>query len=84
LKQERPVIAEIYGPSGRIHYRRPYGHPLVEMACATPGYRVRLVERETVETDACSWCGGSGIEEMRVADADKIDVPCPYCKAEKE
>ncbi len=43
------MIAEIIGPSGRIHYRRPPGDPLVEEARNTPGYSVRLVERETIE-----------------------------------
>ena len=27
----------------------------------------------------CSTCGGSGIEEMRVADADKVDITCREC-----
>lgn len=44
-----PLIAEIVGPSGRVHYRRPAGDPLVDEAQRTPGYTVRLVERETVE-----------------------------------
>lgn len=43
------MIAEIIGPSGRIHYRRPPDDPLVDEARATPGYSVRLVEVETVE-----------------------------------
>lgn len=43
------MIAEIIGPSGRIHYRRPPNDPLVDEARSTPGYSVRLVEVETVE-----------------------------------
>lgn len=43
------MIAEIVGPSGRVHYRRPHDDPMVEEAKRTPGYSVRLVERETVE-----------------------------------
>lgn len=44
------LIAEIVGPSGRVHCRRPPDDPLVEQARSTPGYTVRLVERETIET----------------------------------
>jgi hypothetical protein len=44
------VIAEILGPDGRIHYRRPPDDPLVDEARATPGYSVRMVETETVES----------------------------------
>ena len=74
------MLAEIYGPSGRIHYRCPVGDPLVSEAMTTPGYAVVYVERETVEKPgACTWCGDSGIEEMRTADADKVDLPCRYC-----
>lgn len=43
------MIAEILGPSGRVHYRRPPNHPLVHEALNTPGYSVRLVESETWE-----------------------------------
>ena len=43
------MIAEIIGPSGRIHYRRSPNDPLVEEAKRTPGYWVRVVEQETVE-----------------------------------
>lgn len=43
------MIAEIIGPSGRVHYRRPADDPLVDEARAMPGYSVRLVEVETVE-----------------------------------
>lgn len=45
------LIAEIVGPSGRVHYRRPPDDPLVEQARHTPGYTVRLVEKETIEPD---------------------------------
>jgi hypothetical protein len=74
------MIAEIYGPTGRIHYRRPVGDPLIDEALATQGYAVVYVERETIERRGiCSWCGGSGIEERRVAGSDKSDDPCRYC-----
>lgn len=43
------MIAEIIGPNGRVHYRRPPDDPLVDEARQTPGYSVRLVERETIE-----------------------------------
>lgn len=43
------MIAEIIGPSGRVHYRRPVGHPMVKEAQNTPGYEVRFVDRETDE-----------------------------------
>lgn len=43
------LIAEIIGPSGRVHYRRPVGDPLVAEAERTPGYRVRYVTKETIE-----------------------------------
>lgn len=43
------MIAEIIGPSGRVHYRRPVDDPLVEEARKTPGYSVRFVKIETVE-----------------------------------
>jgi hypothetical protein len=76
------MIAEIYGPSGRIHYRRPPGDALVDEALRTPGYAVAYVEIETREqAGVCSWCGGSGAEEARVADADKVDQPCRFCGA---
>ena len=32
---------------------------------------------------ACERCGGSGVYEMRIADADKIDVPCPTCTCDR-
>lgn len=60
------MIAEIVGPSGRVHYRRPVDDPLVEQAKQTPGYSVRVVEKETVEVpyewdfddieDQDNWC----------------------------
>lgn len=37
------MIAEIIGPSGRVHYRRPSGDPLVQEARQTLGYSVRIV-----------------------------------------
>lgn len=37
------MIAEIIGPNGRIHYRRPENDPLVTEARNTPGYSVRMV-----------------------------------------
>lgn len=37
------MIAEIIGPSGRVHYRRQQNDPLVEEARRTPGYSVRMV-----------------------------------------
>lgn len=54
------MIAEIIGPSGRVHYRRPPDDPLVDEARRTPGYSVRLVERETIERPRewrCLMCG---------------------------
>ena len=43
------MIAEILGPTGRVHYRRPVDDPLVEDAKKRPGYSVRFVEQETVD-----------------------------------
>lgn len=43
------MIAEIIGPSGRVHYRRPPDDKLVKEALQTPGYSVRFVPHETVE-----------------------------------
>jgi hypothetical protein len=43
------MIAEIIGPSGRVHYRRPPDDPAVDEARQTLGYSVRIVEHETVE-----------------------------------
>lgn len=42
-------LAEIVGPSGRVHYRRPADDPLVLEAYDAPGYSVRYVDTETVE-----------------------------------
>jgi hypothetical protein len=39
-----PKLAEIIGPDGRVHYRRPEGDPLITQAYNTPGYSVRFVE----------------------------------------
>lgn len=64
------MIAEIVGPSGRVHYRRPPDDPLVEEAKRTPGYSVRLLQEcpvcegsgfsgyGTGYDDVCSECGG--------------------------
>lgn len=52
------MIAEIIGPDGRVHYRRPYGDPMVDEALKTPGYSVRIVDVETVEppkSDEHNW-----------------------------
>lgn len=43
------LIAEIVGPTGRVHYRRSPDDPLVDEARRTPGYSIRLVECETRE-----------------------------------
>lgn len=45
------MIAEIVGPSGRVHYRRPPDDPLVEEARNTPGYSVRLVDEGKADGD---------------------------------
>jgi len=37
-------LAEIIGPSGRVHYRRPIDHKMVAEAKTTPGYSVRIVD----------------------------------------
>jgi hypothetical protein len=42
-------IAEIVGPSGRVHYRRSPDDPLVADAGTVPGYSVRFVSAETME-----------------------------------
>lgn len=36
--------AEIIGPEGQIHYRRPVNDPMVEEARKIQGYSVRIVE----------------------------------------
>ena len=38
---------------------------------------------EDLNPEPCPICGGSGVHEMRVADADKIDVPCPVCTCDR-
>jgi hypothetical protein len=66
------VIAEIIGPSGRVHYRRPIGHPLIAEALKTPGYSVRYVERETVEpVKARDWQRKGRVMELVVEDAER-------------
>lgn len=42
------MIAEIIGPSGKVHYRRPVDDPLIEEAKRTPGYTVRFVPEKSV------------------------------------
>lgn len=34
-------LFEILGTDGKVHYRRPAGHPMIEEAKRTPGYSVR-------------------------------------------
>lgn len=41
------MIAEIVGPSGQVHYRRPLGDKLIAEAEATPGYSVRIVPEDS-------------------------------------
>ena len=36
------MTAEIIGPDGKVHYRRPVDHPDIDEALDTPGYGVRL------------------------------------------
>jgi hypothetical protein len=48
---EGAKIAEIIGPDGSIHYRRPLGDPMIAEAQSKLGYAVRYVETETVERD---------------------------------
>lgn len=66
------TIAEIIGPSGRVHYRRPVDDPLVEEAKKTPGYSVRLVvicpncndaASGEYEGPTCEVCRGYGYVE---------------------
>jgi hypothetical protein len=40
-KGETGEQVEIIGPDGKVHYRRPAGHPDIEEAKRTPGYSVR-------------------------------------------
>jgi hypothetical protein len=42
------TVALIYGPDGRLHYRRPPEHPDVAEARDTPGYRVEVVTVEPI------------------------------------
>jgi DNA-directed RNA polymerase subunit M/transcription elongation factor TFIIS len=76
------MIAEIVGPSGRVHYRRPPGDPLVAEAEATPGYSVRFVETETVER-TCHACGGDKVvrrtRQTRTGPRES-ERKCPACK----
>ncbi len=69
------MIAEILGPSGRVHYRRPFGDPLIKEAAKTKGYVVRYVERETVE-ETCQHCHG---EREIETDNNGPIVPCGIC-----
>jgi hypothetical protein len=62
------MIAEIIGPLGRVHYRRPLSDPMVEEARRTPGYSVRIVEREP--------------HEMRGGPTE-ADPERPYCKPDQ-
>lgn len=41
------MIAEIIGPSGRVHYRRPLGDKMIAEAESTPGYSVRMVPEDS-------------------------------------
>ena len=54
------MIAEILGPDGKVHYRRPENDPMVEEARRTPGYSVRLVAESPVltELEIAALCGG--------------------------
>ena len=45
---QRNLIAEIVGPSERVHYRRPTDDAMVAEALMTPGYFVRIVAEETI------------------------------------
>jgi len=71
------MIAEIVGPSGRIHYRRPTDDPLVAEAQDTPGYTVRIVKEETVERPAIELCLGCNreIDRRRLADCHPLGTP---------
>src|SRR5690348_11217643 len=41
--------AQIIGPDGKVHYRRPEGDPMCDEATRTPGYSVRLIDAEDVK-----------------------------------
>jgi hypothetical protein len=43
------MIAEIVGPTGRVHYRRPIGDKLIAEAEGTPGYSVRIVREDSYD-----------------------------------
>lgn len=47
------MIAEILGPSGKVHYRRPVGDPMIAEAERTPGYSVRIVPASVEFHDLC-------------------------------
>jgi hypothetical protein len=61
-----PLMAEIIGPDGRIHCRRPIDHIDVTEALVTPGYRVELVEASVFERKS----DGSG--GIRAADLHQL------------
>lgn len=63
------MIAEIVGPSGRVHYRRPVDDPLVIEALRTPGYTVRLAESETQER---AWDGSGALRHKDFARAAEL------------
>ena len=46
------MIAEIVGPDGRVHYRRPADDAMIDEARQTAGYSVRFVENETLDPPA--------------------------------
>lgn len=54
------MIAEIIGPSGRVHYRRPTDDPMVAEARQTPGYSVRIVCAEDDEPCYLPECAEHG------------------------
>ncbi len=45
----RTFVAEIVGPDGKVHYRRPPGHADVTEAMQTQGYTVRMVGKSDAE-----------------------------------
>ncbi|WP_341893792.1 hypothetical protein [Ferrovibrio terrae] len=64
-------IAEIVGPSGRTHYRRPPGDPLVAEAERTNGYSVRYVDQETEDRTFIVSVDGYADSEFRAISRDK-------------
>ena len=60
------MMAEIIGPDGRAHYRRPVDHIDVTEALVTPGYTVELVEANACERKS----DGSG--GIRAADLRQL------------